>query len=73
VIGCLMTVYFGLTMVIVIANTLTGAWRDRFGSLPLAFFWIAVPGYLLWGVGLLVAAIGYYQVTRPPCRVCGRQ
>ncbi len=72
-IGILMTGYFGFTMVKVVTDTFTGAWHRSFGSLPLAFFWVAVPGYLVWGLGLDLAALAYYQVTRPPCRVCGRR
>lgn len=71
-IGGLMTVYFGITFLKLTADTLSGAWRGSFGFLPLAFFWVAVPGYLVWGVGLLAAAIAYGRVTRPVCRVCGR-
>jgi len=73
VIGVLMTGYFGFTMVKVATDTFTGAWHRSFGFLPLGFFWVAVPGYLLWGLGLDVAAFAYYQLTRPPCRVCGRR
>jgi hypothetical protein len=72
VIASLMTVYFGITLVKVAADTLSGAWRHSFSPLPLAFFWVAVPGYWIWGLGLGAAAIAYYQVTRPPCRICGR-
>ncbi len=67
-----MTAYFGVATVKLAAETLTGTWDRGAGSLPLAFFWVAVPAYLVWGLGLGVAALGYYQVTRPPCRVCGR-
>jgi len=72
-IGSLMTVYFGITIVKVAADTISGAWRQTLAPFPLAFFWVAVPGYLVWGLGLEVAALAYYRVTRPACRVCGRQ
>ena len=71
-ISTLMTVYFGLTLVKLAADTLSGAWRQSFGILPLAFFWVAVPAYWIWGVGLGIAAISYYRITRPPCKACGR-
>ena len=67
-----LTVYFGVAIVQFAAETLSGTWEQRAGSLPLAFFWVAMPAYLVWGLGLGVAALGYYQVTRPLCRVCGR-
>jgi hypothetical protein len=67
-----MTAYFGIATVKLAAETLTGTWDRGVDSLPLAFFWVAVPAYLVWGLGLGAAALGYYRVTRPPCRVCGR-
>jgi hypothetical protein len=70
-IGGLMTAYFGFTIVKIAAETLTGTWDPGADPLPLAFFWVAVPAYLVWGLGLGAAALGYYQTTRPPCRVCG--
>lgn len=72
-ISALMTMYFGLTLVKITADTLSGAWRQSFGIFPLAFFWIAVPAYWIWGLGLGITATAYYQVTRPPCSVCGRE
>jgi hypothetical protein len=67
-----LTVYFGVGIVTLAAETLSGTW-DRSGSpLPLAFFWVAMPAYLVWGLGLGADALAYYRVTRPPCRVCGR-
>jgi hypothetical protein len=72
-ISALMTVYFGLTFVKIIADTWSGAWHQTFGIFPLAFFWVAVPAYWIWGIGLGIAAIAYYRVTRPPCQVCRRQ
>ena len=71
-IGGFMSVYFGFTAVKLAVGTLSGTWDQGAGSLPLAFFWVAVPAYLTWGVGLGAAALGYYQVTRPRCRECGR-
>jgi len=73
VIGGLMTVYFGITLVKVATDTLSGAWHQSLAPFPLAFFWVAVPAYLVWGLGLGVAAFSYYRVTRPTCRVCSRQ
>lgn len=73
VLGVGMTAYFGATLVKITAETLTGAWQSTAGSEPLWFFWIAVPAYFVWGVGLGVAALAYGRSTRPPCHVCGRQ
>lgn len=67
----LMTAYFGVSTVRLAAETLSGTWEPGADSLPLAFFWVAVPAYLTWGLGLGAAAIGYYQTTRPRCRACG--
>lgn len=69
--GIGMTTYFGLTLVMIAAQTLTGTWQPGDGSLPLWFFWVAVPAYLVWGLGLAVAALAYLRATRPPCRFCG--
>jgi hypothetical protein len=67
-----MTAYFGVAIVKLAAETLSGTWDQGADALPLAFFWVAVPAYLTWGVGLGVAALGSSRVTRPQCRVCGR-
>ncbi len=72
-IGSLMTVYFTVTMVKITEDTIGGAWHQSFGTLPLAFFWVSVPGYIVWGLGLVVASFGYNRVTRSACRACGRQ
>jgi hypothetical protein len=70
VLGVGMTAYFGMTLVKMSLGALSGAWQSSAGSEPLWFFWIAVPAYLVWGVGLLVAALAYRRATRPPCPFC---
>jgi hypothetical protein len=71
--GVGMTGYFGVTMAWLAAETVTGTWAQHgFGSYPLWFFWVAVPGYLTWGLGLAAAALSYRSATRPRCRTCGR-
>ena len=67
-----MVAYFGVSTILLAAETLSGTWDRGADSLPLAFFWVAVPAYLAWGLGLWTAALGYYQVSSPVCRVCGR-
>ena len=71
-IGGAMTAYFGFTLLMLALATLTGTSDRMTGSFPLAFFWVAVPSYFVWGVGLVAASIAYYRVTRPICRVCGQ-
>lgn len=71
-IGGAMTAYFGFTLVMLAVQTLTGTAGRLTGSFPVAFFWVAVPAYFTWGLGLLAAALAYYRVTRPVCRACGQ-
>jgi hypothetical protein len=72
VLSPLMTAYFSITLVKLATDTLRGLSSQTFESLRPAFFWVAVPGYLVWGIGLGIAAISYWQRTRPQCRVCGQ-
>lgn len=34
---------------------------------PLWWTLMVIPGYTLWGAGLLVAAVSYLTLTRPAC------
>ena len=71
--GAGMTAYFGLTLVLLAVQTLTGStWDQGDGSYPLWFFWVAVPAYLIWGLGLAAAGMAYRHATRRPCRTCSR-
>jgi hypothetical protein len=63
------TAYFGLGQMIVDAVRGISA---ASGPLGAGFFWVAVPAYVVWGVGLGVAARSYAQRTRPACRSCRR-
>ncbi|MCP2322280.1 hypothetical protein HDA40_000787 [Hamadaea flava] len=61
-------VYFGLMLLQMIWERLHG--RNPFPpsgglDLPEAFFWVAVPAYWIWGVGLAFAAVAYARRTRP--------
>ncbi|MGC4937477.1 hypothetical protein [Kribbella sp. DT2] len=70
--GAGITAYFGVGL---LQMTVAAARHEPvFGEidLPEAFFWVAVPAYLVWGMGLLAATYGYYLRTRPPCLGCGR-
>ena len=71
-IGGAMTAYFGFTLLMLVLATLSGTPERVTGSFSVAFFWVAVPAYFVWGVGLAAAAIAYYRTTRPLCRVCGQ-
>ncbi|MBO2463506.1 hypothetical protein [Actinomadura violacea] len=68
------TVYFGLMLLQMFWERLHG--RNPFPpdgglDLPEAFFWVAVPAYLIWGAGMAVSALAYARRTRVPCPVCG--
>ncbi|MFG2089420.1 hypothetical protein [Spirillospora sp. NPDC048824] len=70
-----LTVYFGLMLLLMFWERLNG--RNPFPpegglDLPEAFFWVAVPAYLLWGAGMAVAARAYARRTRVPCPSCAR-
>jgi hypothetical protein len=67
-----MAAYLGIATEKLAAETLIGTWDRGVHSPPLAFFWVAVPAYLVWGLGLGADALGHYRVTRSPCRLCGR-
>jgi hypothetical protein len=67
-----LTVYFGFSLAMIAVEALTGTWEPGPDALPLAFFLVAMPAYLVWGLGLGAAAFGYYQATRPSCSVCAR-
>ncbi|MEV4266613.1 hypothetical protein [Kribbella sp. NPDC049584] len=62
--GVAMTAYFGVGLVQMIANVVQG--KPVYGDvgLPDAFFWVAVPAYVVWGAGLTLAARGYQFTTR---------
>jgi hypothetical protein len=66
-----MTAYFGVSMVRLAVQTVTGTWEQGAGSDPAWFYWVAIPAYLAWGLGLGAAALAYRRATRPPCRTCG--
>lgn len=73
--GVGITAYFGVGLIQMIAAVLNGqpVYGDDVGqTLPESFFWVAVPSYLVWGAGLVVATYGYYLRTRRPCAGCGR-
>ena len=71
-IGGALTVYFGVSLIAFAIASFTGSWNRNGSPLPQAFFWVAMPAYLTWGVGLLAAAISYFRLTRATCKVCGR-
>ncbi|MEV5964532.1 hypothetical protein AB0L70_22360 [Kribbella sp. NPDC051952] len=70
--GAGITAYFGVGLLQMTANVLQGKPGYDDIGLPQAFFWVAVPAYLVWGIGLGLAAYGYYLRTRKPCKGCGR-
>lgn len=64
-----LVVYFGTSLAQLVADP--AGWTTGY-DLPLGFFWVAIPAYLLWGLGLAAGTVWYRQRTRPQCRRCGR-
>lgn len=71
-IGGGVTAYFGVGSIQLLAEAISSGGTGFGGELPAWFFWIAVPAYVVWGAGLLVATAAYARLTRRPCRGCGR-
>lgn len=68
-----MTAYFGMVLANMALNALAGSGGSGFpGPLPEWFFWVSVPMYWLWGIGLGAATISYARRTRQRCRRCDR-
>ncbi|MGW7682324.1 hypothetical protein ACWGID_16395 [Kribbella sp. NPDC054772] len=63
-IGVGMTAYFGVGLIQMVVAALQGEPVYGDVGLPDSFFWVAVPAYVVWGAGLLVAARGYQFATR---------
>jgi len=62
--------YFGIGTVQLATETLTGTGSSDTG-LPPAFFWVAMPAYVVWGTGLGAVALARYARSRPHCPTCG--
>jgi len=65
------TSYFGIGLGQMVADTFRGI-SAADGPFAAWFFWTAVPAYVVWGVGLGLAATSYARLTRPACRRCHR-
>ncbi|MEV0651176.1 hypothetical protein AB0I28_38580 [Phytomonospora sp. NPDC050363] len=65
-----LVVYFGIALAQLAVSSASGDFDG--GTLPLAFYWVAVPAYWVWGWGMGAAAVAYFQLTRPACAACGR-
>ncbi|MEU8223428.1 hypothetical protein [Kribbella sp. NPDC048915] len=63
-IGVGMTAYFAVGLIQMTVNAVQG--KPAYGDvgLPESFFWVAVPAYVVWGVGLTLAARGYQGAIR---------
>lgn len=70
--GAGITAYFGVGLIQMVTAAVQG--KPVYGetTLPDTFFWVSVPAYLVWGLGLAAAAYGYFLRTRKPCKSCGR-
>ncbi|WP_203858850.1 hypothetical protein [Plantactinospora mayteni] len=62
--GLLLVGYFGVGTGQLAVETVAGSWDPGDGTYPLWFFWVSMPAYLLWGLGLTVAALAYRRRTR---------
>jgi hypothetical protein len=60
-----MTAYFGVSLVRLAVQTLTGTWEQGAGSYPLWFFWVAVPAP---GLGFGAAALARDPSPMPDLR-----
>ncbi|MBF9132580.1 hypothetical protein I0C86_27035 [Plantactinospora sp. S1510] len=61
--GVGLTVYFGVGTGQLAVETVTGSWDPGDGTYPLWFFWVAMPAYLAWGLGLTAASGAYRWLT----------
>ncbi|WP_157247385.1 hypothetical protein [Nonomuraea typhae] len=57
--------YFGMGLVQLTLETVRGIAQE------VAFMWVAVPGYVVWGLGVAGATWHYYRRTKRGCVVCG--
>jgi hypothetical protein len=62
-------VYFGIGLAQLVVDP--AGWTAGY-DLPLGFFWVAIPAYVLWGLGLAAGSVWYRRRTRPQCRRCGQ-
>jgi hypothetical protein len=66
--GVGISAYFGVGLIQMTAAALQGKPVYADIGIPMSFFWVAVPAYLLWGLGLATATFAYAQRTRKPCQ-----
>jgi hypothetical protein len=64
--------YFGVGLGQMLVERLGGRTPFSQGDLPEVFYWVAVPSYMTWGVGLAVAALAYARRTRVARGFCAR-
>ena len=65
------TAYFGIGLGGMVVDAIQGK-SAASGPFSAGFFWVAVPSYVVWGIGLGLAAVSYARLTRPVCRSCHR-
>ncbi len=63
-----MTAYFGTGLLQLLTEPASAAQADPY---PSWFMGVAMSAYLVWGVGLGIAALSYRLLTRPRCGWCG--
>lgn len=72
VLGVGLVAYFGMATTKMVIEAFGGrspfATTDAVSELPDAFYWVSVPAYLLWGIGLVICTLSYARITAPDRR-----
>ena len=67
--GVALVAYFGMATATMVIEGFGGrspfVGSDGGSDLPDAFYWVSVPAYLLWGIGLVICTLSYARITAP--------
>lgn len=65
--GVALVAYFGMATTTMVVEALGGRnpfpTSDGGSEFPDAFYWVSVPAYLVWGIGLVVCTLSYARIT----------